>query len=1457
MRNQREKQGHVARRPFRRPTGLADRAAALAAALAVLTCASARDAWAREPAPVYMVDSPAARESVARAIDLAAIGNLSEAAEVLQRTLDELGDSVLETEDPDLYIPARDVVHRTLLERPELLARYRQEHGPAAQRLLESGRIAEVESTHFLTAAGFEATLRRAQHGLENAQFNSALRLIAQLDRHPDRVGDGAASAAALLADITAYLAATEEADDAGTLRWGRELLARWRGGAEAEPAPIEVPRQMRGLTPFDSLPPLELKGLLSKPLATEYLGTEIEALDALLRQLRQQLPENAQVLHAAPTICGDTVYVNDSRTISAWDRFTLTWKWSVEVDSPFSPNVLYSNRLIEETSSVTVRGDLVVAVTGIPLAGQQHEERVLIAIDGRTGRTLWKRTVQDFRDLEMAQWVMKSPVVIDQGVVVVGVTKQQASQRLVGAGAFGVDASTGELLWKRPIASTGAVPWVGTTSQLTHGLMAAGGLLFTVDPLGVVAAVDCVTGRLAWARRLPVEALDGQRTINSLAWQANAPILHEEKLFVLSPDGRSIVMLEAATGREIGRVSSARLGSSMRDESFIAPRYLLKAGNELIGVARWADQAQTVIKAAPIDRLDDAESARVLAVIPPPGVRGRVVVMGERLLVPIVDGVQIVGLNSRATDPPDVIKLDEPGMVLPLESQLIVVDDARIHSYLLWDVAREILQERMRADASDPTPAVTFAEIAYRADKPDEIIPSVDHALRAIDRAPLSPLSERNRARLFRSLLSMIEPQPGAPAGARLTDTQRAEALDRLARCAALPVEQVAHLMAAGRFYEATDKPERAVESYQTILSSPVLAQQPYTVEQTTLPADAEATARIRRLVRLVGPQVYAAFEAEARREFEAAADGLEPEPLEAIARKYPVSRAAAAWARAAERYETRGQPHLAAFALEEGLAAAEDVLPPDDPLTGELAGRLLMQTIQSGRHRAALRMIETYAAQRPTFVLTAAGSPVQVAALAEELRKELAEIDRRPRVGPVLASAEPLEGWMIARPMLEPTQASPAPTHVIMLQDEMGRVSAFRSASGKLERAWPEALNEQLLRLDPSAAYLLRPDVSQPRAAPDNPDAVLVRRDLLTGNEVWASAPLRSLLPEDARIDGVPASQMTRINTPLRASVRLADVLVCMDDRTAVLVERSGRAAAFDLESGRTLWTSGKTLSRVHDAALDAGLLVLAGADEAPAPPQNGPGADDDPGDDRMDMSDLLHAAVVLESRTGRLLMRHEDRSPLRWVRLTPEGHALIGSDSGLLSLDVFRRVLRWRNEDEQFAESIGAWLLPAHALVRTISNELFLLNTTDGTSGDVPMETGGKLEREFVALTVTALGDRVALSSGLGVAIFDLEGRLLACDSQPANSNLLPAAFSQSHFFTLQQSAPPPEGQSLVSLYEMSVFEYPGCRQVSAVKVPLGARPSDIALLDDMVLVTAGTATVTFRAPAATPE
>ena len=364
--------------------GLTGRVCAAALALS-LACGTAL----AQQSPVYPDDSVQARESLVRVDELQAAGNLAEAARVLQALLDTEGDKVLESgTDPDLFVSVRERVHRLLLEKPALLARYRTSEGPRAQKLLDENKHDLVEATRLLTEAGLEATLRVAQLHLEAGRFEAARLTLEQLEKHPDR--RGISEAAKLAQRIARFVPRPEVA--AWASRWSAEA------GIPATNAPsIEIPAELRttavapqtgsaGGPDWSSLPP---KPLISSTVLQKTARDEESDEDEAF-EFAQQSIARPWIL---PAVAGDVVIVNNASRIDGLDRFTLAPLWSIRARDVLRQNSGRNSpplSRLEDAAWVHVAGPIGLAATGFATESGREGDRRLHAFDVRSGRVLW-----------------------------------------------------------------------------------------------------------------------------------------------------------------------------------------------------------------------------------------------------------------------------------------------------------------------------------------------------------------------------------------------------------------------------------------------------------------------------------------------------------------------------------------------------------------------------------------------------------------------------------------------------------------------------------------------------------------------------------------------------------------------------------------------------------------------------------------------------------------------------------------------------------------------------------------------------------------------------------------------------------------------------------------------------------------------------------------------------------
>lgn len=1484
----------------RRATRTAGRT--LASALALLVGGASLAQAPSQANPVYVDDSPQASDTFVRLRDHLASGNLEQGAAVVQALLLNQADRVVASEaDPEVFVSVRSRAHAALLASPGLLARYRQSYQARAERLAEQGGFDELERGYLLTGPGLDAALRLAQRRLEAAAFEAARLTLEQLEKHPDRTGERGTQAAAIARQIARYLPREDVADWAA--RWTREAgAAGGDGKAEAWPAGALA----GGRTPLDPGPAPTPEGLVTKPLWTVTVNPSA-AETPLPPSGRgvQNVPAQGRDLLVLPAASGDTLVLNDGASVTAWDRFTLSPRWSVVAaaqeqarDEPGvragAGNRMILNRMYggqarggDDLGVVAIGGGVVVAPVGKPVAmavnaGYSREmlDRVL-GLDLATGRTRWAAVLGEL-DPALTDCAVKGAPVIVEGTVVLAARKYQPDRRLVSVSMVGLDLYSGAKRWVRPVGSAGSMPW-GNQPSGSDLLAADRGIVYRSDRLGVIGAIEAHSGRTVWIRRSQVEA--GLPAEVPPAWQAGRPIVDGPSVLTLSGDGRRLLWLDARTGLKTGERAVA-------DFAPPAARYFLRAGDRLVGVGD--DRVGSV-------PIRDAQTAKVetSASIAAPGIRGRVAVVGEgplaRLMVPTVEGVRLYD-PAKPTKPERTFNLEETGQVLALESQLVVADDARLHSYLLWDVAERLLLQRVKDSPDDATPAVTFAELAHRAGKPERIGEAVDLAMAALRRAPANDATAGVKTRLLDVLRAILAaglepPAPKDPAGetkpavAPLDTALLAKLVAGFGELAGAGDERAGFLLASGRLKELLGQPGEAAAAYQQVLDDPTLASATWRGAQLTVRAELEATRRLESLIRTSGPAAYAAQEAKAQSELAAIDAAAGPERLEALTQRYPLAQSALpAYARLADAYVAADRPQAAIGALEAGLRAARRL--PEAPMAsvGELGGRLIQLLRSRGQTSAAATTLRTLRQRYPELALTSAGQPVDAGTLAAELDGVLAASARWPRVGPVnLPLGDNVGGGggggggvqvIVGSKLMEPVLTDPAPglSGLLVMRSESGvgvwapttAGTAGVAGSGQAyAKAWSRDLQEgtepTLVRLTRDGAVLLYLSAEPwlERLGPGTGGPGLEAGQAVVTK--WRSESLARLFTrEDSRgmrrVPGVMAED--GFGVPGEGMQDARGVLVSMDERTVVLVLRSGKAAGIDVETGEILW-SGKTgAARVYDAQVLGGTLVIAGTSEV-----LGAG---------NQVVDLRPVVQIIDARTGRAVQKLEGAAPgqpaaglpggqPRWVRLTDTGAAIIGLDSAIASIDLATAQTNWTITEPKVVPAVAAWLVGDRLVLLSPDRLAFVASASTGRLREASLELPRTHVDSTRVLDVVALGatpsSNFAIVGQQGAAVFSPDGALLGLDAFGGGTSMLPPKPAEGRLVAIETVS---EGRTTDGLMMFSIHGLDPA-QVSLIDtraVVMGARPTTLRLVDGHVALTAGNITLLLDAPAKKP-
>lgn len=1356
--------------------------------------------------PAYVDDSTAARDVLDRIDDLQQQGSAGEAVGSIQMLLDEAGNRVMAAGNSmDRFRPVRQVVQERLLSNPDLLQVYQSIVEPEAKRLLDEHEFAWITQSRFLTPSGFEAALRVAQEQLERAAFEASLITLRELESHPSFV-ERQAEALALLTTLAPYLTDPPAA-----------MLTRWGGVPEIVPM-----KRPPGLDPavIDPVHPgraTQLDGFIPRPLTSASLSPfePIEAdEEALQFNNRRDSADNLPYGWALPTVAGDVIYTNDTDHITAWDRFTLRQLWQVRRMEQSDENLLAQrdfrrrqSRRIEDASEVTIADDRLLAVTGLAVGGVRQGDARLHCLDRASGTVYWSVS-PSLLDPALEGASIRGPAAVSEGTVVVALRKWARERRTVSVYLVGLDLETGAWRWTRLIGAAGALPFQ-TAGRFPERLTLDRGIVYRSDEIGVVAAVEVDTGRPRWVHRFEAFALYDNDV--RPPWTTSGPIVRRDTLITIAPSRNMVLVLDRITGEPVGSISTERFAGAI---------YLLTTETGLLAGVGSHQIAWTDISSFPNGQIGVSEM-----LLSPPIV-GRVAVTGDDLIVPRNGLLTSINLKTRESRTREI---DEPGNLIALDGQVLATDQSQIHSYMVWDVASQLLQSRLERDPTNPAPAATLAELAYRAHRYDQIVSPVDRALEAIRRDPT--IHETTRRDLFASVLGMLDPSSSARPeagedaddGPRLNDIRLMTTLtDRLDALAETPEEMVSHRFVQSSLREAVRDVRGSIESLQSVLADRLMADSFWRGGQLTIRADLEATRRIRHLLAEHGWSAYADFEREAVAQRSLLGEHVDSARFQELAETYPFSSLTPAYWLAAA---VSGPPDLASRRLDAGVRALADLDTLGallDAVTGsELAGQAARSLLATDRRREAQSVLEQHArlfALRPP---TVQGEPVPIVELLGDTSSPRA-LRLRARIGMVLDTETPpvLEQGRVLVAAME--GARPSPSRGVLLASPSGRILRLLALDGEGN------LGERWSRAAPFEPILLEMGDAEALIAWLDPTGLRFESlDLADGQTRWESQPM---VPLDV-LNGVNrGSFINGFVTPIEGRVLSDQLLLAGDDRLLAVAERSGRLVTLDRQSGEVLWRGETNIRRVYDIVLGSGMLVIGGT----VPNQ---------------ANDWKPALVTLDARTGEVTSRLDEApGALRWMRISDGRHLVAGLDRGLICLDLSENQVRWMLSEDPTRSSVDAWVFGDQLLLLDQNRSIWRIDVPSGRLMRPELESRGRLT-DRTGIQAELVNNHMVFTSGSGILVYDNQGELVGIDVFDTVGMLVPSQAGDA--ITAMIDSSPIQSPDGLSSYLLYLMANESGRLMASYPVRVHATPEVVRLLDGKILVSAGEATLILSA------
>jgi len=363
---------------------------------------------------------------------------------------------------------------------------------------------------------------------------------------------------------------------------------------------------------------------------------------------------------------------------------------------------------------------------------------------------------------------------------------------------------------------------------------------------------------------------------------------------------------------------------------------------------------------------------------------------------------------------------------------------------------------------------------------------------------------------------------------------------------------------------------------------------------------------------------------------------------------------------------------------------------------------------------------------------------------------------------------------------------------------------------ASPAWSKPFGSGVNVRLVRQDPEAVFLL---------VDRDAGAELVRLEAGGGARSWSVGPVEALLPERRPIPH------ERVTLP-RAGVREARELIAVADRaTLALIERTGRAVAVDLLSGRVLWSARIPLGVVTDADARRDTLSVVGrvtADEA-----------------RPD--EAAQAFALFDMRTGRITRPPMLLEQVAIFTRVGEGVAIVGTQDELHGFDIGSGARLWQLTEPDIRNPRSAVLFGDRALVQVGARGLALVNIARGRTIIRDVEPEGRVAPN-TPMRVTAVGQganvRYYFATPDGFVGFSAGGNRIAIDVIEDAGPFLPGTLGEKH--TAFVSANPIRGEG-GDLYLAYVVETASGRLASdPIGLLLEGQPETARQIDGALLI-----------------
>ncbi len=1336
--------------------------------------------------PVFTDDSPEAAQWFSRAEDQIRTGNTAEALRLYQRLLDRFPNRLIaDPQRPKVFLSVRETVEEAILAHPGLLEEYLALNESAARQMLEAGRREEVHLTRFLTPSGLEASLDLAEMLLTRARFDFASDLLGQCGDHPLLLGPARTRWATLSILCGVY------SDQPALVTQTLEAL-----GDDAQAASLRslAASVSEGFTPPQALPRVEVGARLNEAtlarmgksptwrfeMQAPRAGAAIQRRPEWGREGpddRAEVETNA-LLAVLPVVTSDFVYVHDGAMLTALDRFDGRPRWQADYrlsaqpqDSGRFGGMFDTISIQNDPTTVAISQDRVTAIVARPV-GDPDQRTLLVCHDAGSGKRHWLTSPGDVSAALSGGTFICAPVVYD-GLVFAVVRKQ--TLRLASDFIVAIDLETGRRAWHQHLASAAISGYYAVLPSTKP--LAQNGSLYLSTPLGAVAAIEARTGIIRWLHVREPFTSRPRGDLNPPS-HFDSMLLTPLGLVALTPSRHGIMILDPHSGAERSFRAAAAWGD---------PRYLIDAGDALLAVGE-------SVARIPYDR-PEAVAAGWVGLRPDEFLTGRVAAGPDAIFIPTNQRLRLLDHGGAERESVELRQLSVP-IVVGGEVILAWID--RIDSYIPFEVGEPHLRARLAANPHDPNPAISLARLAFQHRRLEALLPALDRAIDIINADPLSEINVTAQQRLFAGMLDM------APHSV-LPDDVSSAIYYRLELLATTPQQRLAFLLSHGASQAQAGRVAAAVEAYQTILTTPALASEPWTQGATTRPAGGVARSRLLALARDAGREVYRPYEDAARRELDSARGRGSAADLLDVAHRYPLSAAASEACRTAARLlRAEGRDPQAAAALRLALA-----LGPPPPERLAVAGDLLILCETTGRRFEALQLLRSVERDDPAALLPRSdGRAEPIETWRRRLLTPLGGRAPLAEIGPLAQLADIKEGQVL----LTPWFGRPS-TRFALVRDNRNLVGYDATGAAQFIEILDSG-NKDLLAVEGEVALL--------GVAANRGQRTFEAYDMAERRSRWRSPMFEEWFDAGGAGTGALFSAVTA-------------------DRLFV-AEETGRVGCLDRASGEVHWGVATALDRVRSINATESVVAVSGERFAS-------------GARRSRREVESNHILLLRPETGATItsIQTAQLSSLDFALLGEHGEVLYSSGGRLHCYDLNTSAARWSIGDDLFRTPIWAGIVGSTALIFRDDGAAVSVNLE--TAEVTPMPLIQPIDRSEATPMLMAHLDRHVLKTHNGVYVIEADGSVtgLMAGAGAPGTTVLAAACAADRLIVLLsiENAGRPAPRSI----EIHTLDLSG-RRIDAgfelddrTEMP---RPNGLQLLDGLVVVDAGRDILFIPAP-----